>query len=82
MNPLIRLIPAPLVRFFASPYVAGDSLDKAIEVTGKLWQERGLGSSLDLLAEDIEDEETVARNVDTYLAMVDAVAADPRSYRP
>ena len=54
MNPLIRLIPAPLVRFFASPYVAGDSLDKAIEVTGKLWQERGLGSSLDLLAEDID----------------------------
>ena len=54
---------------------------KAIEVTGKLWQERGLGSSLDLLAEDIEDEETVARNVDTYLAMVDAVAADPRFER-
>ena len=28
VNPLIRVIPAFLVRFFASPYVAGDSLAK------------------------------------------------------
>lgn len=74
MNPLIRLIPAFLVRFFASPYVAGDSLEKALDVVRKLDAERGLLSTLDLLAEDIRTPEQAQRNLDTYLRMVDAVA--------
>ncbi|MFN7670830.1 MAG: proline dehydrogenase family protein, partial [Planctomycetota bacterium] len=74
MNPLIRCIPAFLVRFFASPYVAGDSLEKAIAVTGKLHAERGLLSTLDLLAEDIRTPEQAQQNLDTYLRMVDGVA--------
>ena len=78
MNPLIALIPPPLVRFFAGPYVAGDSLAKAMDCAARLHGERGLVASLDLLAEDIESEETVQRNVETYLAMVDAAASDPR----
>ena len=35
VNPLIRLIPPPLVRFFARPYVAGDSLEKAMDILRK-----------------------------------------------
>jgi proline dehydrogenase len=84
VNPLIRLIPAFLVRFFASPYVAGDSLEKAIAVARKLLQERGLMSTLDLLAEDIRTEAQAQQNLATYLAMVDAVAAMgvPKAQRP
>lgn len=82
MNPLIRLIPPFLVRFFARPYVAGDSLQKAIDAAANLLAARGLGSSLDMLAEDIHDQETVQRNLQTYLEMVDAVAADPRFADP
>ncbi len=78
LNPLIRLIPAPLVRLFARPYVAGDSIGAALDTAARLWADRGLASTLDLLAEDIEDADTVARNVSTYLEMVDRVAADPR----
>jgi|LakMenEpi03Aug12_release.lakeMendotaPanAssembly.Ray.scaffolds.fasta_scaffold256963_2 proline dehydrogenase len=74
VNPLIRCIPAFLVRFFASPYVAGDSLEKAIAVTGKLHAERGLLSTLDLLAEDIRTPEQAQQNLKTYLRMIDAVA--------
>lgn len=74
VNPLIRCIPAFLVRFFASPYVAGDSLEKAIAVVGKLHAERGLLSTLDLLAEDIRTPEQAQQNLGTYLRMVDAVA--------
>ena len=74
VNPLIRCIPAFLVRFFASPYVAGDSLEKAIAVVGKLRAERGLLSTLDLLAEDIRTPEQAQQNLDTYLRMVDGVA--------
>jgi proline dehydrogenase len=82
VNPLIRLIPPFLVRFFARPYVAGDSLQKAIDTAAGLLSGRGLASSLDKLAENIDDEETVQRNLATYLEMVDAIAADPRFADP
>lgn len=75
MNPLIRVIPAFLVRLFAKPYVAGDSLQKAMDVVLRLRTERGLLSTLDLLAEDIRTDEQAKLNLDTYLRMVDAVAA-------
>ncbi|HEX5052424.1 MAG TPA: proline dehydrogenase family protein [Planctomycetota bacterium] len=75
MNPLIRVIPAVFVRFFAKPYVAGDSLAKAMQVVVKLRRERGLLSTLDLLAEDIRSEEQARTNLATYLQMVDVVAA-------
>ncbi len=78
MHPLIRLIPAPLVRFFARPYVAGDSLAKAMDVAAGLWRDRRLTTTLDLLAEGIDDEATVETNVQTYLQMIDAAADDPR----
>ncbi len=74
MNLLIRLIPPPLVRLFARPYVAGDSLEAALVVAERLLAERGLCTTLDLLAEDIEAPAMVQRNLDTYLQMVDAVA--------
>ncbi len=76
MNPLIRVIPPFLVRFFASPYVAGDSLEKAMAAVRDLWQRRGLTATLDLLAEDIREQERADDNLATYLRMVDAVASE------
>ncbi|MCA8954901.1 MAG: proline dehydrogenase family protein [Planctomycetes bacterium] len=78
MNPLIRFIPPPLVRFFARPYVAGDSLEKAIDVAAKMVAEDGFLTTLDLLAEGIDSAAAVRQNVDTYLRMVDVIADDPR----
>lgn len=78
VNPLIAVIPPLLVRFFARPYVAGDSLERAIDCAAQLHAERGLATTLDLLAEDIEEPETVERNIQTYLDMVDAAAGDAR----
>jgi proline dehydrogenase len=75
VHPLIRLTPPFLVRFFARPYVAGDSLAQALAVVQKLWRERGLMSTLDLLAEDIGTQAEARRNLETYLGMVDGVAA-------
>jgi proline dehydrogenase len=82
VNPLIRIIPAALVRFFAKPYVAGDSLEKAMAVVRGLRADRGLLSTLDLLAEDIREPEQVARNVQAYLDMVDAAAGIAPGDRP
>ena len=78
MNPLIRLIPPPLVRFFARPYVAGDSIEKAVEVAASILSQHGFLTTLDLLAEGIDSEAVVEQNVQTYLKMVDAVADDAR----
>lgn len=78
MNPLIRLIPPLLVRFFARPYVAGDSLEKALDVAVGLWRAKGLLTTLDLLAEHIHRQETVERNLATYLEMVDAASDESR----
>jgi proline dehydrogenase len=74
----IRLIPPFLVRLFARPYVAGDSLGKAMDTAADLFARRGLLTTLDLLAEGIETEGAVRANVDTYLAMVEAAATDGR----
>jgi proline dehydrogenase len=82
VNPLIRVIPAFLVRFFASPYVAGDSLGKAMGVVQKLQRERGLLATLDLLAEDIRTDAQAKQNLDAYLRMVEAAAALPAAERP
>lgn len=76
MNPLIRFIPPFFVRFFARPYVAGDSLDKAMAAARDLWHRRSLSTTLDLLAEDIREQSQADANLATYLSMVDAVAAD------
>lgn len=82
MHPLIAAIPPFLVRHFAKPYVAGDSLAAAMAVVKQLRRERGLLATLDLLAEDIREEQQVARNLAAYLAMVDAAAAVPLADRP
>ena len=78
MNPLIRSIPPSMVRLFARPYVAGDSLGSAVDNAGNLLSEKGLMTTLDLLAEGIETHEVVRQNIDTYMAMIDAVSKDPR----
>ncbi|MBC7794967.1 MAG: proline dehydrogenase family protein [Clostridia bacterium] len=82
MNPLIRAIPAPLVRLFARPYVAGDSLNDALNAAATLWAKNRLMTTLDLLAENITTETDAKRNRDVYLSMVDAVANDPRFTDP
>jgi proline dehydrogenase len=74
VNPLIRLIPPFFVRFFARPYVAGDSLDLAMAAVNDLWKKRSLMATLDLLAEDIREQSQADENLRTYLRMVDAVA--------
>lgn len=63
---------------FARPYVAGDSLEKALGVASRLHRDKGFLTTLDLLAEGVEDGVTARRNIDTYLEMVDAASSDVR----
>lgn len=72
-----NIIPGRLVRVFASPYVAGDSLEKALAVSDRLYQERGIETTLDVLGEAEETEEKVRGAVDAYLRALESVKSRP-----
>lgn len=63
----VNCIPAPLVRAFAAPYVAGDSLEKALSVADELYRGRGVYSTMDVLGEMETEKEHVRKAVGLYL---------------
>ena len=79
---LLDLAPGPLVRLFARPYVAGDSLEKGLAVARRLLRDAGIVTTLDLLAEEVQSEERARANQATYLEMIRAVAGDPGFHAP
>jgi proline dehydrogenase len=79
---LARLVPATLVRWFARPYVAGDSLDAALDTAERLWRDRGVLTTLDILGEEVKEKARVDKNVALYKAAVDALGRDARFQDP
>lgn len=71
---LSRIVPAPLVRWFARPYVAGSSLHAAVDVAARLWRDRGLLATLDVLGEKVKEQARIDANVKLYAAAIDALA--------
>jgi len=74
---LVNLIPGPLVRIFAAPYVAGDSLEKALAVADKFHAERGIDITLDVLGEAETTEAKVKAAVDVYYRALSALKDRP-----
>jgi len=72
---IISLAPTPLVKLFASPYVAGDSIEAAVDAAQKLWEERRVCSTLDLLGEELESDEEVQYSVSVYERLIDALGS-------
>ncbi len=72
---VISLAPTPLVKLFASPYVAGDSIEAAVDTAQKLWEERRVCSTIDLLGEELESDEEVQYSVDVYERLLDALGS-------
>jgi proline dehydrogenase len=72
---VISLAPTPLVKLFASPYVAGDSVGAAVDAAQKLWDERRVCSTIDLLGEELESDEEVQYSVDVYERLIDALGS-------
>ncbi|MGD9344853.1 MAG: proline dehydrogenase family protein [Candidatus Aminicenantes bacterium] len=68
---LIDLAPTPLVKIFAGPYVAGDSIQAAIDTARKFWQDRRVCSTIDLLGEEIEEDEEVQYTVGVYEKLIE-----------
>ncbi len=72
---VISLAPTPLVKLFASPYVAGDSIKAAVNTAQKLWEERRVCSTIDLLGEELKSDEEVKYSVDVYERLIDALGS-------
>ncbi len=70
---VVDLIPGRLVRVFAAPYVSGDSLDKGLAVADRLFEERGILTTLDVLGEAEKTEAKVRGAVENYLRALEAV---------
>lgn len=71
----VSLAPTPLVKLFASPYVAGDSIGAAANTAQKSWDERRVCSTIDLLGEELESDEEVQYSVDVYERLIDALGS-------
>ena len=68
---IINLAPTPLVKIFASPYVAGDSIEAAVRAARTFWKERHVCSTVDLLGEEIEEDEEVQYTVGVYERLIE-----------
>lgn len=70
---VINLAPTPLVKIFASPYVAGDSIEKATSTARNFWEQRRVCSTIDLLGEELDDDTEVQYSVDVYEKLIQAL---------
>lgn len=70
----LPLVPKPIVRQFASRYVAGDTLNSALDTIRSLAAE-GATATLDVLGESVTRREQTEATRDEYLRAIDAIAA-------
>lgn len=62
-----------MMRIFSGPYIAGDSLESALNVVQRIYREQGLLSTLDLLGEGISKREDIAAEIAEYIRMIDGL---------
>jgi proline dehydrogenase len=72
-NFVINLAPTSLVKLFASPYVAGDSIALATDTARKFWEQRRVCSTIDLLGEELDNDQEVQYSVGVYERLIDAL---------
>ncbi|MBD3167351.1 proline dehydrogenase [bacterium] len=65
-------VPKKLVRHFADPYIAGESLQDAIDTVQRL-NRQGICATIDVLGEGITRKEQATRAVDRYIQVVEAI---------
>jgi proline dehydrogenase len=69
---LLPYVPRPIVERVAARYVAGHTLEQALQVTRRLNSE-GACATLDILGESVKERELAEKAVAQYLELLDAV---------
>lgn len=70
---VINLAPTPLVKLFAGPYVAGASIEEAVQTASRFWDERRICSTIDLLGEEIDNDEDVDYSIGVYERLISSL---------
>jgi proline dehydrogenase len=71
---VIHVTPKAIIKFFASPYVAGYSLQSAVDCADELLKRRGIHSTVDVLGESACTPEGAVRFKNLYLRTIIALA--------
>ncbi len=80
----VDYLPLSLVRYLASPYIAGKDSKTVIELAHHLFEENNICSTFDVLGENVSSAEVAERYVKIYKSLIDDVIAkrlpvyDPR----
>jgi proline dehydrogenase len=74
---LVRLAPKPIVRKLASPYIAGETREDAMRLAGRLYAEKGLCSTVDVLGEAVTVAKETHAFLDEYLGLLDDLGRCP-----
>lgn len=74
---VVRLAPRPIVRALARPYIAGETRAEALALVERLWREKGLHSTVDVLGEAIEEIAQARAMMGEYMAALDDLGACP-----
>jgi proline dehydrogenase len=69
----VPLIPPPLVRIFASRYIAGDKLEDAVRVV-RILNEKGIMATIDVLGESVTKKEQARQAVEDYKQVLSTIA--------
>ncbi|HEY3381630.1 MAG TPA: proline dehydrogenase family protein [Vicinamibacterales bacterium] len=75
---IVDLAPAPIVRIFAAPYVAGKGVESGVRKADEMWHAHKLHATVDLLGEEVFEREDVEATVALYFRMIDQL--NGRSY--
>lgn len=68
----LPLVPKPLVRHFADPYIAGETLEDAVKQVRQL-NRQGAVATIDVLGESIIDREGARDAVKKYLKVIETI---------
>ncbi len=74
---LFDTIPIPLVLLLASPYLAGESAQEALNLAQKLYKENKFSSTLDILGEDMSNDQDCDDSVEHYKKLIEVISQDP-----
>ena len=69
---MMPVVPKPIVGYFSRRYIAGDSIEEALEVARDL-NRQGCMVTMDILGEDIKRREEALEARDAYLRLIDAL---------
>jgi proline dehydrogenase len=68
----LPLVPKPVVRHFSKRYIAGATIDEALEVVRDLWRQKAM-ATIDILGEFISRRDEAVANTEAYIGLLERV---------